>query len=79
MNVPMSRTAAPKANRTAAEGEGTPASRWFARSRWEPASMVLIGLGLAMLMQPWSLDIYSWSFAVLLAGVAGYTIAGKLH
>ena len=52
---------------------------WFARSRCEPASMVLIGLGLAMLMQPWSLDIYSWSFAVLLAGVAGYTVAGKLH
>ena len=35
--------------------------------------MALIGLGLAMLMQPWSLDIYSYSFAVLLAGVAGYT------
>jgi hypothetical protein len=56
-----------------------PTRRWFARSRWEPASMALIGLGLAMLMQPWSLDIYSWSFAVLLAGVAGYTVAGKLH
>ena len=40
--------------------------------------MALIGLGLLMLMQPWSLDIYSWSFAVLLAGVAGYTVAGKL-
>ena len=52
---------------------------WLRRSRWEPASMVLIGLGLAMLMQPWSLEIYSGSFAVLLAGVAGYTIAGKLH
>ena len=44
----------------------------------EPASMALIGVGLAMLMQPWSLDIYSYSFAVLLAGVAGYTVAGKL-
>ncbi|MDM0105125.1 hypothetical protein QTH97_09295 [Variovorax sp. J22R24] len=51
---------------------------WLRRSRWEPASMVLIGLGLVMLMQPWSLDIYSYSFAVLLAGVAGYTVAGKL-
>jgi hypothetical protein len=27
----------------------------------------------------WLLDIYSYSFAVLLAGVAGYTVAGKLH
>jgi len=51
---------------------------WLRRSRWEPASMVLIGLGLVMLMQPWSLDVYSYSFAVLLAGVAGYTVAGKL-
>ena len=52
---------------------------WLSRARWEPASIALIGLGLAMLMQPWSLDIYSYSFAVLLAGVAGYTVAGKLH
>jgi hypothetical protein len=51
---------------------------WLRRARWEPASMALIGLGLAMLMQPWSLEVYSYSFAVLLAGVAGYTIAGKL-
>jgi hypothetical protein len=44
----------------------------------EPASIVLIGLGLAMLMQPWSLWLYGHSFAALLAGVAGYTVAGKL-
>ncbi len=52
--------------------------RWMSRERWEPASMALIGLGLLMLMQPWLLDIYSYSFAVLLAGVAAYTVAGKL-
>lgn len=51
----------------------------FSRRVWEPTSMALIGLGLAMLMQPWSLDIYSYSFSVLLAGVAGYTVAGKLR
>ena len=31
-----------------------------------------------MLMQPWSLDVFSWGFPVLLAGVVGYSIAGKL-
>ena len=51
---------------------------WLSRSRCEPASIVLIGLGLAMLMQPWSLELYSYSFAVLLAGVAGYTVASRL-
>jgi hypothetical protein len=54
-------------------------NKLLSRRVWEPTSMVLIGLGLAMLMQPWSLGIYSYSFAVLLAGVAGYTVAGKLH
>ena len=54
-------------------------NRIFRRTLWEPASTVLIGLGLAMLMQPWSLSLYSYSFAVLLAGVAGYTVAGKLR
>ena len=44
----------------------------------EPASIALIGLGLVMLMQPWWLVLYTYSFAVLLAGVAGYSIALKL-
>ena len=40
--------------------------------------MALIALGLVMLMQPFSLDVYSYSFGVLLIGVIGYSIAGKL-
>ena len=52
--------------------------RFFRRGPWEVSTTVLIGLGLVMLMQPWSLDLYSYGFTVLLAGVLGYTIAGKL-
>lgn len=52
--------------------------RWLRRAPWERATAALIGLGLVMLMQPWSIDIYSHAFTVLLAGVAGYSIAGKL-
>jgi hypothetical protein len=52
--------------------------RFFQRTPWERATGALIGTGLAMLMQPWSLDVYSWGFTVLLAGVVGYSIAGKL-
>ncbi|RZU02296.1 hypothetical protein [Rivibacter subsaxonicus] len=52
--------------------------RWLVRERWEPVAIVLIGAGLVMLMQPWSIDLYRYSFAVLLVGVAGYTVAGKL-
>jgi len=52
--------------------------RFFRRTPWEHGTTGVIGLGLAMLMQPWSIDIYSYGFTVLLAGVIGYTIAGKL-
>jgi len=40
--------------------------------------MTLIALGAVMLMQPLSLDLFSYSFVVLLAGVIGYSIAAKL-
>lgn len=52
--------------------------RWLSRSVWEPATAGLIALGLFMLMQPWFMDLFSYSFVVLLAGVIGYSIAGKL-
>jgi hypothetical protein len=54
------------------------ARRYFRRAPWERATTVAIGLGLAMLMQPWSLDVYGYGFTVLLAGVVGFSIAGKL-
>jgi len=53
-------------------------SRWLRRTPWERGTATLIGLGLGLLMQPWSLEAYSYSFIVLLAGVIGYSIAGKL-
>jgi hypothetical protein len=52
--------------------------RWLRRAPWERGTASLIGLGLAMLMQPWSMEAYSYSFIVLLAGVVGYSIAVKL-
>ena len=52
--------------------------RWLRRTPWERGTAALIALGLAMLMQPWSMDAFSYSFVVLLAGVVGYSIAGKL-
>lgn len=55
-----------------------PAPRWLLRAPWEQGTAGLIGLGLVMLMQPWSMEVYSYSFGVLLAGVIGYSIAVKL-
>jgi hypothetical protein len=54
------------------------ARRWILRSHWEPVFACLIGIGLIMLMQPWSIEVYGYSFPVFLAGVVGYSVAGKL-
>jgi hypothetical protein len=53
-------------------------SKFFKRRPWEQGTTALIALGLAMLMQPWSIEVYAYAFDVLLAGVLGYTVAGKL-
>ena len=44
----------------------------------ERLAIATIVAGLVMLMQPFSLEVYGYSFIVLLTGVAGFTIAGKL-
>ena len=48
------------------------------RSLWEGAATAIIALGVAMLMQPFSLTLYGWSFATMLAGTLVFTIATKL-
>ena len=55
-----------------------PTPIWMRRGIWEPATLVTIALGLAMLMQPFAKVLFTYSFIVLLAGVVGYSIAGKL-
>jgi hypothetical protein len=55
-----------------------PTPAWLRRGLWEPLTLVMIAIGLVMLMQPFAKPIFTYSFVVLLAGVAGYSIAGKL-
>lgn len=49
-------------------------TRWFRRGPWENIATVLIGLGIVMLTQPFSLDVYSYSFATILVGTLGFVI-----
>ena len=51
---------------------------WQRGSLWERASASLLGTGLVMLMQPWSLTLFSYSFTVVLVGVVLFSIAVKL-
>jgi len=49
-------------------------SRWFRRGPWETVTMTLIGGGIIMLVQPLSMDLYSYSFVTILAGTIGYLV-----
>ena len=47
---------------------------WLRRGPCEAVTMTLIGLGVLMLMQPFSLDLFSYSFVTILAGTLGFVI-----
>jgi predicted lipid-binding transport protein (Tim44 family) len=50
------------------------AQRIFVRGPWELAASTLIGLGVLMLMQPFSMWAYTYSFIVLLVGTIGFIV-----
>jgi hypothetical protein len=47
---------------------------WLRRGPCETIAMALIGLGVVMLMQPLSLNLYSYSFVTILVGTLGFVI-----
>jgi hypothetical protein len=48
--------------------------RLFRRGPWEAIAMTWIAIGVAMLMQPFELALYTWSFVVILTGTLGFMI-----
>ena len=68
----------PPAPRLGGDGEGASPrgalARLFVRGPWEMAASILIGLGVVMLMQPFFLWAYTWSFVVLLVGTVGFIV-----
>ena len=55
-------------------GARPPERRIFRRGVWENASATVIGLGIGMLMQPFALELYTWSFAVIVVGTIGFLV-----
>jgi hypothetical protein len=47
---------------------------WFRRGPWENGVSAVIGLGIFMLVQPLSIDLYSYSFITILAGTLGFVV-----
>jgi hypothetical protein len=75
-------------NRSPAErGDNAAASRGVAtRPRWpsalrrgpmELAACVVIAAGILMLLQPFALALYTWSFLTMLAGVVLFTVVAR--
>ncbi len=51
----------------------------WSRARLEPLTAGLILGGIVMLMQPFFLVLYSYSFVVILTGTIGFAVATKLR
>ena len=59
-------------NRAGAKRRGW--RRFFRRGPWENTATVLIAAGVVMLMQPYYMPLYTYSFAVILVGTVGFVI-----
>ena len=51
--------------------------KWLRRGPMELAACIVIALGILMMLQPFALVLFTWSFVVTLAGVAMFTIVSK--
>jgi hypothetical protein len=51
--------------------------RWLRREPMELAACALIGTGVLMLLQPFAIEFYTYSFVTMLAGTVMFTIVSK--
>lgn len=51
----------------------------FRRGPWEMVASVLIGLGVFMLMQPFAMWAYEWSFLVTLTGTVMFIVVSHFR
>jgi hypothetical protein len=49
------------------------------RNAWENLASGLIALGVVMMMQPWLMALYTWSFVVTLIGTVTFIAATKFR
>ncbi len=48
--------------------------RALRRGPWENASAIVIGLGILMQVQPFALELFTWSVAMILAGTVAFIV-----
>jgi hypothetical protein len=62
---------------TQLETPSTTGRRLWRRGPWELAATAIIAAGVAMLLQPFWLSLYTYSFATTLAGVVLFLVVSK--
>lgn len=50
---------------------------WRSRRIWEPVTTIMILGGIVMLMQPFFMVLFTYSFIVILIGTIGFAVATK--
>jgi hypothetical protein len=51
--------------------------KWLRRGRMEMVACVLIAVGIFMLLQPFFLVLYTWSFLTMLTGTVMFMVVSK--
>jgi hypothetical protein len=59
---------------TSATSPARRSRRFLRRGPWEAGATALIGVGVFMLMQPFSLWLYTYSFVTILAGTLAFVV-----
>jgi hypothetical protein len=51
--------------------------KWLRRGPLERVACIVIGLGIFMMLQPFALILFTWSFVTTLVGTVMFTVASK--
>ena len=51
--------------------------RWLRRGPWEMAACIVIALGIFMMLQPFAMVLYTYSFLTTLAGTLMFVVVSK--
>ncbi len=66
-----------KAPPASAGSNGSRWPRWLRRGVMELIACAVIGLGILMLLQPFAMVLYTWSFVTTLAGTVMFMVVSK--
>ena len=67
----------PSASRLIEKASASQWPTWLRRNTLELVACAVIALGIVMLLQPFALVLYTWSFVTMLAGTVMFMVVSK--